>query len=267
MGSRPRMRRCAAATLIVAVWMALGWLLGADANTYLIMGVPLMVAFQLGVRRRPLHTLWVRNASHFQLGRIGSAAAVALAAAPAWVLARMIGAGTPDLVRVAWLVCALVGAVAAGFALRHVRAVTVRALLGCLATAGSIGAALMIATWFARSSPAPAGVAVGVKWFLLYLPVCFVLEEVFFRGMLDAYVHQPDETRGWSSAVFVSILWALWHLPIVPGAGAVMVPGLLVIHVAIGVPLALYWRRSGNLFVPATAHAFIDAVRNALLGS
>jgi membrane protease YdiL (CAAX protease family) len=38
-----------------------------------------------------------------------------------------------------------------------------------------------------------------------------------------------------------------------------------VIHVIIGVPLSLYWRRSGNLAVPTTAHAFIDAVRNMLL--
>jgi membrane protease YdiL (CAAX protease family) len=94
-----------------------------------------------------------------------------------------------------------------------------------------------------------------------------VLEEVFFRGMLDTYVHLPGEARGLGSAVFVSALWAIWHLPIVPASGAVVIPGLLVVHVAIGVPLSLYWRRSGNLAVPATAHAFIDALRNVLVGT
>jgi membrane protease YdiL (CAAX protease family) len=31
----------------------------------------------------------------------------------------------------------------------------------------------------------------------------------------------------------------------------------------VGIPLSLFWRRSGNLFVPAAVHALIDAVRNA----
>jgi hypothetical protein len=36
------------------------------------------------------------------------------------------------------------------------------------------------------------------------------------------------------------------------------------VHSLIGVPLATYWRQSGNLAVPAFTHALIDAVRNAL---
>jgi hypothetical protein len=32
-----------------------------------------------------------------------------------------------------------------------------------------------------------------------------------------------------------------------------------------GVPLSIYWRRSGNLFVTVAPHALIDAVRDALL--
>ena len=45
----------------VAVWMICGWLLRLDANVYLLFGVPLLVLFQLGVRRRPLRQLWVRD--------------------------------------------------------------------------------------------------------------------------------------------------------------------------------------------------------------
>jgi membrane protease YdiL (CAAX protease family) len=40
---------------------------------------------------------------------------------------------------------------------------------------------------------------------------------------------------------------------------------IVVIHTLVGVPLAFFWRRSGNLAVPAFTHALIDAVRNALM--
>lgn len=39
----------------------------------------------------------------------------------------------------------------------------------------------------------------------------------------------------------------------------------VAVHCCIGVPLSIYWRRSGNLFVTGSTHALIDAVRNALL--
>jgi membrane protease YdiL (CAAX protease family) len=38
----------------------------------------------------------------------------------------------------------------------------------------------------------------------------------------------------------------------------------VVVHVAVGTVLSLFWRRSGNLVVPALGHAFLDALRNAL---
>jgi membrane protease YdiL (CAAX protease family) len=39
---------------------------------------------------------------------------------------------------------------------------------------------------------------------------------------------------------------------------------LVVVHSAIGVSLSFAWRRSGNLALPAAAHALIDGVRNGL---
>jgi hypothetical protein len=39
---------------------------------------------------------------------------------------------------------------------------------------------------------------------------------------------------------------------------------LVAVHSLIGVPLAIFWRESGNLAVPAFTHALIDGVRNAL---
>lgn len=272
-GHRGRLRRWFDAALAVAIWMALGWALRVDANGYLLLGVPITVAFQLWISRRPLHTLWVRDADRFRLDRRGVLLAAALAATPATSLATHVAtAPRPDWVRVAWLLAAVVGAVGAAFAFRRFTRETLRSLLACVGTAGLIGIALMMATRFAgpADSPLTARVALtGVRWFLLYLPVTFVLEEVFFRGALDGHVYRVGESRGLVSAVFVSALWGLWHLPVTSARASfpITMGGLLFVHVAIGVPLSVYWRRSGNLAVPGTVHALIDSVRNTLLSA
>ncbi len=57
---------------------------------------------------------------------------------------------------------------------------------------------------------------------------------------------------------------ALWHLPI---AGPITIPLVVLLVVAqlvIGLILSWLWRRSGNMAMPATVHAVLDAVRNAL---
>jgi membrane protease YdiL (CAAX protease family) len=109
--------------------------------------------------------------------------------------------------------------------------------------------------------------AVGTtaKYIAIYFPVLFLLEEVAFRGALDAHVHHDGEGRGWQSALFVSSLWGLWHLPITEGMTfPVAVAVVLVVHIVLGVPLSFAWRRTRNLSGVAFAHATIDAMRNAL---
>jgi membrane protease YdiL (CAAX protease family) len=104
------------------------------------------------------------------------------------------------------------------------------------------------------------------RYLALYFPVTFVLEEVTFRGALDSHVHRAGEPRGWLSAVLVSVLWGLWHLPVSGGMPLpYLVLELVAWHTLVGVPLSLAWRRSGNLAGPAFAHAAIDAVRNGLM--
>jgi membrane protease YdiL (CAAX protease family) len=49
-----------------------------------------------------------------------------------------------------------------------------------------------------------------------------------------------------------------WHL---------LIPYLLAVHTLIGIPLAVAWRRSGSLALPAAAHAIIDGIRNTLLAT
>jgi membrane protease YdiL (CAAX protease family) len=150
-----------------------------------------------------------------------------------------------------------------------------RALLRCLLVAGVIGVVLVSAPVLvaravgampAATAKLPARLGIGARDFLSFVPVVFILEEVAFRGLLDAWVHPNRHERGIGSAIFVSALWGLWHLPVVrrfpsPGTAAVLV----VVHVAIGVPLTVFWRRSGNLAVPGVVHAFIDGVRDAVL--
>ena len=261
--SRNRLpRRWAEALLFVATWMGLGWSLGLEANSYLLIGIPLTILFQRLVRRVPLRALWVREAPPFGLGWLLPAAGLVIV--PAYSL---IGAlGRHQWVVGGWMASAVLGAVAAGYALRHFRRETIRPFLLCQLTAGSIGIGLMIAARAARSIHLPPLPLLGLQDFLLYFPVCFLLEEVSFRGALDSHLHHPGEPWRRSTALLGSALWGVWHLPTLPpeaqGFGAAL--ALAVSHSIIGVPLALYWRKGGNLVVPAFAHALIDATRNAL---
>jgi len=44
----------------------------------------------------------------------------------------------------------------------------------------------------------------GAETFVLGMPLGFMVEEVFFRGALDTYLHHGEEGTDWLSAVFVS---------------------------------------------------------------
>jgi membrane protease YdiL (CAAX protease family) len=85
-----------------------------------------------------------------------------------------------------------------------------------------------------------------------------MVEEVAFRGALDSHVRHPGEGGGSTiraygvvSAFFISVLWGLWHYPILP---QVPIWQLLPAQVAMA-RSSLFWRRSGNLMVPGFAHA------------
>jgi membrane protease YdiL (CAAX protease family) len=93
-----------------------------------------------------------------------------------------------------------------------------------------------------------------------------VIEEVSFRGALDGHVYHHKEVGGIWTAVLITTLWGLWHVPLAIGSApviALIVPHVLA-HSAIGIPLSIYSRRSGNLLVPGAAHAFVKAIRNGL---
>lgn len=252
----------------MAVWVTTGHLLGLGADGYLLLGVPLTAGFQLLVRRLPLRELFAGNTARFALSRRGVVLAAGLAAAPGYFAAQAAAAGEWTLL--GWNLAAVAGAVAASFSLR---AGTVLAALRSAALPIAVGASGMATVFgivhLATGTPLPAMAALAAvaKYTALYFPATFLLEEVTFRGALDAHVHHEGEARGWQSAVFVSALWGLWHLPVstVHLPVPLVVAELVVVHVLLGVPLSFAWRRSRNLAGPALAHAVNDAVRNAAM--
>jgi len=264
-----RLRRILETTGVVALWVALGISLHLSVRAYLLLGVPLTAAFQWGVRRQPLRALWVRNAVPFRLDAAGWTIAALFTVAPAYQLVRDMQTRSPISFKLFDL-AAVGGAFAVAYALRNFRREMLKPLLLCLATAGVIGILIMVASGFGAGFAHRSLVqrfAIGFGNLLMLIPVSFVLEEVSFRGAFDAHVHHPEEAQGFLSAVLVSALWGLWHLPVVLGQAPLpaLVPQLLAVHCFIGVPLSVCWRRSGNLFVTGSTHALIDSVRNALL--
>lgn len=256
------MKRAAVVTAFVAVWMALGVGLRLGVDAYLLAGVPLTVAFQLLVARRPIRALWVRAAPALGWSRAARVVTVALAILPLYGLVRAVAAR--QVVVALWMVAALVGAGAAGYAFGHFGRAARRASFPPALVAMGVGVGFMLMAWL-HGGHAPH-LWVGVASFLRYTAVTFVLEEVTFRGALDGYAHEGAE-GGWGMAVLISALWGLWHLPTLPPAAwhAPQIASLLIVHTAIGVPLTFAWRRAGNLAPSSLAHAFIDGVRNALV--
>jgi len=278
-------RRYLVVLAVVAGWIGTGIAFRLSSSAYQLLGVPLLLAFQLGIARRPIAELWFKAPSRAPLPWWGWLVAAAFAATPCFYLLH-IGWGTR-----AWMLCAMAGAVPLAYSVARLSRSTVRPLLLCFATAGALSVVIMVGNaWLnhhgAAASPAPplsrSPWVVGARSLFLYFPSMFVMEEVFFRGGLDSYLDQPGMGHPWLSATFISILWGLWHLPsvleripLLPHAVAnpvvvftILLGGLLglpLMYMVSGIPFSLCWRRSGLLFVPALVHAFIDAVRNGLI--
>ena len=262
-------RRAAVAAGVVAGYMALGFALRLSADAYLLLGIPITVAFQALVARQPLRSLWLRSAPPFAFTPRSLAATAVVAVAPTALA--LAGLRDGDLVRVAYGIAGVAGAVGAVYALRSMDRQAVRATVRASVIGSTAMVAVMVAYRLATGgvdgfggalAPALAAVVVSLA---TYLPVVFVMEEVLFRGALDPYLAGADAGHRRGSAVFGSALWGLWHLPVASVAlGALTVPYLVGIHVLLGCALVAAWRRTGNLAAPGIAHAVIDAVRNAI---
>lgn len=268
---------------VVGAWMLAGFVFHMPGNAYLILGVPLLFAFQTLVARRPVSELWFKRPAAAPVPRWTWAVAAAFMVFPCCCLVKEWGYSGWDI-RL-WYCCATAGAVPLAVSIARFSMKDLPPLLLCFATAGALGILFVAVPGLLAHYVAPRhGTAHDLevvirlreiaRSFALYVPVVFLLEEVFFRGGLDSYLHRSDDRDPWISAGFVSAVWGLWHLPLVlpgllraaaPGAAiAVTIIGITSVHYAIGTFLSIGWRRSGLLFVPALVHASIDAVRNGL---
>jgi hypothetical protein len=138
-------RRYIEVLAFVALWMALGWMFHLDTNSYLLIGVPLVVLFQRFVRQRPLRQLWVRDAAAFRLGLVGSVIAVLLILAPGYDLI-FVAVPKKSWIVVLWFLCAVAGAVFAAFAITQQRASAARRALRSFISAVLIGMGIMAAS-------------------------------------------------------------------------------------------------------------------------
>jgi hypothetical protein len=242
--------------------MALGWTLGRDPYVYLMIGIPITLAFQLFVARKPVWTLWRFARDEPAQRRPWGWALAVLVLLP---LASLMVADVPILPRV-WAVLSGVGLlIAAWTAARH-RTPPQAWLLALAAVAsGSLFFVMMASRTGWHGYPLSFLAKV-----VMYFGVCFLLEEVTFRGAFDPYLAN-GALRGkmaWGTALFVSALWGVWHFPIAfasaPDCFSIAGAQVVVFQLAVGVVLSFTARTAGSLIPSALAHAVLDAVRDAL---
>jgi hypothetical protein len=268
------LRRYVESTAFIAVWMVCGWLFRLSVPAYLVLGVPFVGLFQIMVRRRPLQELWVREPGRsFQLDRLGWVIALALMVMPIYYLFT-IALPLRNVPAILFYLCAMAGAVVAGYALRSQRAEALRRALPSFGAALLIGFVLQgIGLVTGRFLvPELSRLPFLFQKFVFYFAASFTLEEVAFRGALDPHICPPGEmgsqARAWGSAFFVSVLWGLWHLPLGEELGVgfwAFLAIALIVEILEGIPLSFSWRQGGTLVMPAIAHALIDAYRDALM--
>jgi membrane protease YdiL (CAAX protease family) len=261
-----RLARAAVATLVIGGYMALGFAFRLGAEAYLLLGIPITIAFQVLVVRRPLRSLWLRQAPLMTFTPRSIVAIVVLAVAPAIVALGGIRAG--DVALIGWGLAAMVGAVGAVYALRAMDRAAVRSTVRTTLITGAVLVGIMVAYRLATgglNGNFTAAITTTVISLLTYLPVVFVMEEVLFRGLIDTYLHGSAAGPDRASALYGSALWGIWHLPVAFLAlGIFTIPYLVAVHSILGYFFVTSWRRTGNLAVPGVAHAVIDALRNAV---
>ena len=124
-----------------------------------------------------LRAMWVRSAPPFHLGVSGVAISLFLVIKPLIDLISSVRSRESWMVG-AWLLAAIAGAWAAAYSLRNFRRETLRELVVCLATAGTVGCGLVMAVAFTLGGdhePAWSRVRTGLASFLQYVPAAFLL--------------------------------------------------------------------------------------------
>ena len=257
--------------VFVLAWTACGWTFHLGTVSFNLIGIPLVVAFQLVICRRPIYQLWVRDAQSFRLDQIGILLAIVIIVAHASLFWQFLRPW--HIWGALFLPILIMGSVGVAYALRQQRADNFKKALPSFAIAVMIGYALFVVLALtSKHSPAlsPPKLVMLIENFVKLLPYVFICDEVVFRGLLDTHVAPSLGTRRqqWFSAIFISLLWGLWHMPRTAlfDAGELLhfvAPLLLVLPLSVA--LSFCWRKNGTLLLPGVAHALIDAYRDTVL--
>jgi hypothetical protein len=181
-----RLARAVLATLVIGGYMALGFAFALSAEGYLLLGIPITIAFQLLVVRRPLRTLWLRTAPRLTFTPRSIGAVLVVSIAPGAITVGAVRSGDPVLA--AYGLAALVGAVGAVYALRAMDREAIRSTIKATLITGAILVSIMVACRLVSggfNGSLATALVTAVISAATYLPVVFVMEEVLFRGLLD----------------------------------------------------------------------------------
>lgn len=251
--------------LFMVVYISLGFLLRLEAVSYLLLGIPLTLVFQLFIVRQPLHKIWLRDKEKFRLNKLGWTITLCFIAFPIYKTIELASQDKLTLLNLGYYSAASLGAFGAGYCYSNFTKKTAKDFLLCFGIIAVLRISFYFFPFIIGKHEFNPDYFRGIKSLLTYIPVAFIVEEVIFRGMLDTYIHQSKKTKGLWSALFISCIWGLWHLPLsTDGENPIrfVLPSLTIS--LWGIVLSIFWRRTGNLAVPGFSHAFADAIRDSV---
>lgn len=252
--------------LFMVVYISLGFIFRLEAVSYLLLGVPLTVIFQLCIARQPLHKLWLRDSDKFRLNKLGWTITLCFIAFPIYKSIQLATQDELTLLNLGYNFATILGAFGAGYCYSNFTKKTANDFLLCFGITAILRMGFYFLPFLLGKSEFNLDYIRAIKSLLTYIPVAFVVEEVVFRGMLDTYIHQSKQLNGVWSALFISVLWGLWHLPLsADGSKPIWFVALGSMTISLwGIILCIFWRRTGNIAVPGFSHAFADAIRDGL---
>jgi membrane protease YdiL (CAAX protease family) len=251
--------------LLMVVYISLGFLLKLEAVSYLLLGIPLTLIFQLLIVRQPLHKLWLRDNKKFHLSKLGWTISLFIIAFPIYKTIELATNDKLTLLNLGYYSAAILGSFGVGYCYSSFTKKTVKDFLLCFGIILVLRISLYFFPFIFGQNELKPDYLRGIQSLLTYIPIAFVVEEVFFRGMLDTYINQSKETNSFLSALFISCIWGLWHLPLSPNFENPILVVLLSMTISLwGIVLSIFWRRTGNLAVSGFPHAFADAIRDSV---
>jgi hypothetical protein len=143
-GEHSRPLRFLITALVVAVWWGLGVVWHTNTSSYTLLGVPILLAFQLWIHRRPLLALWVRSAPPLKIDLWFLLIWFLFSLVPAYSLVMSIR--QMDLWNAATAFAAILGAIGLAYALRALRGANTRQTVLYFLIAVGIGLLPLIPT-------------------------------------------------------------------------------------------------------------------------